>query len=113
MGQSFQFVLCNPQIHISTAQAYSGVKPNNARKSIEEIFSKEGLSLLHNDFEDSILITHSLISKLKQELLAAGATYAAMSGSGSSVFGLFEKDQKLSLTDAINQHVVFIGPVNF
>jgi len=113
MDQRFQFVLCNPQIHVSTAQAYSGVKPNNARKSIEEIFSKEGLSLLHNDFEDSILITHSLISKLKQELLAAGATYAAMSGSGSSVFGLFEKDQKLSLTDAINQHVVFIGPVNF
>ena len=113
MDQRFQFVLCNPQIHVSTAQAYRGVKPNNARKSIEEIFSKEGLSLLHNDFEDSILITHSLISKLKQELLAAGATYAAMSGSGSSVFGLFEKDQKLSLTDAINQHVVYIGPISF
>jgi len=113
MGREVQLVLCNPQIHVSTAQAYSGVKPNNARKSIEEIFSKEGLSLLHNDFEDSILITHPLISKLKQELLAAGATYAAMSGSGSSVFGLYDKNQKLSLSPIINKHVVYMGNLSF
>lgn len=112
IGQRFELVLCNPQIHVSTAQAYSGVKPNNARKSLEEILSKEGLFNLHNDFEDSIFIAQPLISNLKQELLAAGATYAAMSGSGSSVFGLFEKDQKPSLTDAINQHVVYIGSIS-
>lgn len=112
-GQHFQFVLCNPQLHISTAQAYSGVKPTNARKSIEELFSKENLSLLHNDFEDSIFLSQPLIANLKKELLAAGACYAAMSGSGSSVFGLFDKNQKLSLSPIINKHVVYTGNLSF
>jgi 4-diphosphocytidyl-2-C-methyl-D-erythritol kinase len=113
MGREFQLVLCNPQIHVSTAQAYSGVKPTNARKSIEELFSKENLSLLHNDFEDSIFLSQPLIANLKKELLAAGACYAAMSGSGSSVFGLFDKNQKLSLSPIINKHVVYMGNLSF
>ena len=52
-----------------------------------------------NDFEDTVFVAHPEISEIKQRLLDAGAVYAAMSGSGSTVFGLFEHDAEGS-TDA-------------
>ena len=45
-----------------------------------------------NDFEISISKVHTEIASIKQQLYAAGATYASMSGSGSTVFGIFEKE---------------------
>lgn len=113
LDKKWQLVLCNPQIHISTAQAYSGVKPNNKRKSIEELLKKESLSLLHNDFENSIFLVQPLIANLKKQLFAAGAIYAAMSGSGSSVFGLFEMEQQVNLPEDILPYIVFNGSCHF
>lgn len=43
-----------------------------------------------NDFEESVFAAHPAIRAAKEELLAAGALYASMSGSGSAVFGLFD-----------------------
>ena len=43
-----------------------------------------------NDFEESVFAAHPAIRTAKEELLAAGALYASMSGSGSAVFGLFD-----------------------
>jgi 4-diphosphocytidyl-2-C-methyl-D-erythritol kinase len=112
LGREVQLVLCNPQIHVSTAQAYAGVKPTDQRASLKTIFESKDIGGLENDFEPSIFESFPKIAQLKASLSAAGAFYAAMSGSGSSVFGLFEKDQKPSLTDAINQHVVYIGSIS-
>jgi 4-diphosphocytidyl-2-C-methyl-D-erythritol kinase len=97
-------VLLKPDMHVSTAEAYSGMAPQKNEFSIEEIL-KLPLSVwrgkLKNDFEKSIFEKYPLIGRLKEKLYALGAAYASMSGSGSSVFGIFEKplDLKKDFSD--------------
>ncbi|MFC2118858.1 4-(cytidine 5'-diphospho)-2-C-methyl-D-erythritol kinase [Bacteroidota bacterium] len=83
-----------PGIHIDTKFAYSIVKPKKPDKSIEEII-KYPLSrwkgLLKNDFEKEIFRVSPEIGFIKQELYNMGAIYASMTGSGSSVYGIFKK----------------------
>lgn len=89
----YQIVLIKPDIHISTAEAYSRVTPK-----IPEINLREAIKLpiqdwkyhIHNDFEISLFERYPLIGDIKAKLYELGAKYAAMSGSGSSVFGIFE-----------------------
>jgi 4-diphosphocytidyl-2-C-methyl-D-erythritol kinase len=52
-----------------------------------------------NDFEPHIFAAHPTIKALKQSMLDAGAVYAAMSGSGSTIFGLFDDEKKARLVD--------------
>ncbi|MEO9871029.1 4-(cytidine 5'-diphospho)-2-C-methyl-D-erythritol kinase [Ekhidna sp.] len=83
----------NPGIHISTKEAYAGVKPKEPLHCIEDIVAKPisaWRDLLVNDFETSIFPNHSEISKLKEEMYEMGAIYASMTGSGSTVFGIFD-----------------------
>ncbi len=112
IGRAVQLVLCNPQIHVSTAQAYGGVKPNNSRPTIENL-SKIGLDQLQNDFEESVFEVLPQIGHLKKELLKSGAFYAAMSGSGSSVYGLFEADYKIILSEQLERYVIYVGEWSF
>ena len=86
-------VLVNPQIHISTAEAYAGVRPQRPEVSIKDILKKpikDWKGLLVNDFEASVLQNHPKIAKVKEELYRLGAVYASMTGSGSTVYGIFE-----------------------
>lgn len=110
--QKVQLVLCNPQLHVSTVHAYSGVKPNNSRLSIEDM-SRKGLDQLQNDFEESVFEAFPKINQLKKDLLDSGAFYAAMSGSGSSVFGLFAKDFPISLSEDMQKFVIYSGAWSF
>ena len=90
----YKIVLINPGIKINTAWAFSQVQPNEDRTSILEIVHQPPGSWkdnLVNDFEVAIFKQHPSIKKIKEELYKNGAVYASMSGSGSSVFGLFEK----------------------
>lgn len=84
-------ILINPGIHIGTKEAYAGVTPSAPKVNLEEILAERSRwrSELTNDFEPSIFKNHPTIGKIKTDLYHAGAYYAAMSGSGSSVFGLF------------------------
>lgn len=87
-------VLINPQIHISTAEAYAGVKPQKPEISIKDILSmpiSAWKETLRNDFEEKIVENHPRIGELKTGLYAQGAMYASMTGSGSTVFGIFDK----------------------
>lgn len=91
--KGYSLVLVNPQIHISTAEAYSGVIPHSSEISIKEILKMPILKwkgLLVNDFEEKVLLNHPKISSVKQELYNVGAIYASMTGSGSTVYGIFE-----------------------
>ena len=85
-------VLLYPAVGISTAEAYAGVTPEKApvdlRKAILKADWKEAIS---NDFEKSIFPQHPLLASLKEEMYSLGASYAAMSGSGSTIFGIFDK----------------------
>jgi len=90
-----KIIIIHPNIHISTKEAYSGIVPKESTNSIHEIFMQPLVnwkSLLKNDFEKSVTLNHPEIAAIKKELYDSGALYASMSGSGSSVFGLFKED---------------------
>ena len=95
-----RLVMIKPDCGVSTKEAYAGIKP----KGNSELFKvvQNGSELFKeatNDFEDTVFVAHPEIAEIKQRLLDAGAVYAAMSGSGSTVFGLFKHDAEGS-TDA-------------
>lgn len=86
-------VLINPDIHISTKDAYAIVRPKKAANKLEEVLSyhrNEWKSSLVNDFQVPIAQNHPVISETIDFLYQNGAKYAAMSGSGSTIFGLFD-----------------------
>lgn len=92
-------VLVVPPVHVSTALAYQGIQPNDQdRPDLKEVVFSNNLStwrtLLVNDFETSVFAVYPLLEEVKKSLLAAGAGYAAMSGSGSALFGVFENADK-------------------
>jgi 4-diphosphocytidyl-2-C-methyl-D-erythritol kinase len=97
----YHVVLVYPQIHINTAKAYSGVKPKMPIRSLEEdilhLPIDQWKEYIHNDFEDSIFSQFPEIKAIKEKLYSLGAIYSAMSGSGSTVFGIFEKETDLKV----------------
>ncbi len=108
----YYFVLVKPDIEISTKEAYAMVKPATPEISIKEIVKKpitEWKGLMKNDFEESIFKKYPQICSIKNQLYEAGAVYASMSGSGSSVYGIFESEPDLQ--NSFNKHYVwFSGP---
>ncbi len=94
----YHFLLIKPNIHVSTPEAYANIQPQKPEISLEKLISQPietWKSSIKNDFENSIFPNHPLLAKLKDELYEHGAIYAAMSGSGSSMFGLFKDEPKL------------------
>ncbi len=88
-------ILIYPAIHSSTAEAYAGITPKAAPQKWTMIVQQPvetWKDMIHNDFETSLFPLHPQLKQLKQQLYEAGASYASMSGSGSTVFGIFEKD---------------------
>ena len=103
-------VLLNPGIHISTKEAYSNISSTHDKIPLDKVLSnpiQKWKSNLKNDFEESIFNNHSKIKELKTKLYDIGAVYVAMSGSGSSVFGLFNKP--VSLNEDLKKHHVYSG----
>ncbi|MCR5180102.1 MAG: 4-(cytidine 5'-diphospho)-2-C-methyl-D-erythritol kinase [Bacteroidaceae bacterium] len=89
----WHIVLVKPDIHVNTGEAYAGVTPQEPLMSLDYIASRpvsEWETLMHNDFEPSVFSHHPEIAGIKDRLLDLGATYAAMSGSGSAVYALFQ-----------------------
>ena len=90
----YEILLVNPDIHISTKEAFSGVVPEIPEQAVEQIIQlpiKEWKNKLKNDFEKSVFIKYPKLIDLKDKLYKEGSIYASMSGSGSVVFGFFEK----------------------
>jgi 4-diphosphocytidyl-2-C-methyl-D-erythritol kinase len=89
-----EIMVINPGIHVDTASAYSGVRPGLPKRSLEELIAlpiDEWRNCIFNDFEDSVIKLHPVIGEIKNKLYQLGAVYTAMSGSGSSVYGLFKE----------------------
>ena len=88
-------VLVNIGIHVSTKEAYEGVVPNNDRRSLKEILEgpiENWKDHLVNDFEESVFRKYPELEDIKTDLYEQGAVYAAMTGSGSTLFGIFESE---------------------
>ncbi len=97
-------VLIKPDVAVSTKEAYQGIVPQWPEESPRETLKrpiKEWAAHLTNDFEESIFPKLPVLAETKQRLYDAGAVYAAMSGSGSTVFGIFDNDPS-EITKSLN-----------
>lgn len=103
-------VVVKPDIHVSTSAAYGGIKPAQSEMSLTKIIElplKEWKDKLVNDFEKTVFAKHPDIKQIKEKLYQAGALYASMSGSGSSVFGIFDK--AVSLQKEFDAYIYWEG----
>ena len=85
-------LLIKPEVSVPTAVAYSRVSPHRPRVSLRDTVLQPLESwqdTVKNDFEQSVFAVYPQLAAIKQTLLDSGAVYAAMSGSGSSIFGIF------------------------
>ncbi|RUT78473.1 4-(cytidine 5'-diphospho)-2-C-methyl-D-erythritol kinase [Ancylomarina longa] len=85
--------LIKPNLPISTPEAYRCITPKYPDKSLRELIQQPielWKDLIFNDFEDSIFPKHEELRTIKDMLYKNGAIYAAMSGSGSSIYGIFK-----------------------
>jgi 4-diphosphocytidyl-2-C-methyl-D-erythritol kinase len=95
----FFLKVINPEIHVGTQEAYAGITFSDESNGVEEVLQRpisEWKQLLKNDFEPSIFKRYPLIEELKHQLYSEGAVYASMSGSGSTVFGIFENRPEIT-----------------
>lgn len=98
--------LVKPEVSVSTREAFAGVIPAVPKRSLLEIAElpvEEWNGLMVNDFETSIFPNHPVLAQIKLHMLENGASYAAMSGSGSTIFGLFRRRE--AAEDAIRSFV--------
>ncbi|HEY1114554.1 MAG TPA: 4-(cytidine 5'-diphospho)-2-C-methyl-D-erythritol kinase [Chitinophagaceae bacterium] len=91
---AYKILIVNPGIHINTGWAFRQIVPTADRPSLKDRICQpveQWKDLITNDFESPVSAIHPEIGAIKEALYSHGATYAAMSGSGSTVFGLFPK----------------------
>lgn len=92
-------LLINPGIHVSTAEVYARTAISSAREDLAAMLSDSTPETwggrLVNVMEAYVFGAYPIVAEVKDQMLAAGAVHAAMSGSGSSVFGLFREKPRL------------------
>lgn len=101
-------VLVKPDDYVSTREAYSLIKATSSKYSLTEEVMKpvdQWRETITNDFEKSVFPQHPVIEEIRNQLYRMGASYACMSGSGSTVFGLFRNGADLS--ELGRKHFVF------
>jgi len=103
--QNYHLVIVKPPVSVSTKEAYAQVKPQQPIVPLKEIIRlpiSEWKNHLINDFEPGVFSQYPEIAEIKQRLYAEGALYASMSGSGSAVFGIFDKPVRLEWEGVLN-----------
>lgn len=94
--KGYWILLVNPRVHVSTADVYRNTTPSGSDENFGALLVdhkvEEWQRLVNNRMEPFVAQSYPAIGGIKNRLLEAGASYAAMSGSGSSVFGLFRSD---------------------
>jgi 4-diphosphocytidyl-2-C-methyl-D-erythritol kinase len=97
---TYVIVLVLPSLHISTREAFSLIRPKPASfdlRSISELAIGDWKDVVSNDFETPVLQRYPQLAIIKKELYDKGALYAAMSGSGSTLYGIFNQNNKPEL----------------
>ena len=107
--KDYCIVLIKPDIHVSTKEAYAMVTPKQASIPLTEIIKtpiETWKDTMLNDFEASVFPQHPAIKEIKEKLYDFGAIYSSMSGSGSSVFGIFKEE--INLTNEFSGQVFMV-----
>jgi 4-diphosphocytidyl-2-C-methyl-D-erythritol kinase len=92
---AYKIVIVNPTIHISTAQAFANIVSTTPIQSIQNTIAtpiQNWKNRVVNDFEAPVLKLYPDLQKIKEKLYNNGAVYAAMSGTGSTFYGIFNKE---------------------
>lgn len=108
----YQIWLVKPDIFVSTRDAFAQIKPHRPAMSLKEIVKlpvEEWKGCMVNDFEESVFPQFPAIAEIKEEMYRQGAVYASMSGSGSSVYGLFKADAALPEVDFGEKAFIYKG----
>jgi 4-diphosphocytidyl-2-C-methyl-D-erythritol kinase len=103
---AYKIVLVMPPVHISTSEAFRGVVPSQPKESLFDLIQlpiADWKKYIKNDFETSIFKNHAEIRGVKAALYEAGAIYSSMSGSGASVFGIFEETPDVKFLEGENE----------
>lgn len=90
--KGYRIMIVKPDVFVSTREAFTNIRPHRPEYPVREVIRRpvaEWKDTLINDFEASVFPQYPVIGEIKEELYHQGAIYASMSGSGSSVFGLF------------------------
>ncbi|ATL48407.1 4-(cytidine 5'-diphospho)-2-C-methyl-D-erythritol kinase [Chitinophaga caeni] len=96
---AYQFLLVHPGIHVNTGWAFGQLSPGKPGHSLREVNFKDVQDYkgkVSNDFEAAVFQAHPEIAAIKEQMYATGALYASMSGSGSAVYGIYEKGKKIT-----------------
>jgi 4-diphosphocytidyl-2-C-methyl-D-erythritol kinase len=105
------FVLVHPGIHISTAEAFSSIVPSKPQQSLKEVIAQPITSWkksLVNQFEEGAFRKHPELEKIRDQLYKSGAVYASMTGTGSSIYGIFHNSKKNANLLAGEKYRVYI-----
>ena len=100
--KGYRIMIVKPDVFVSTREAFATIRPHRPEYPVREVFRRpvaEWKDTLIKDFEASVFPQYPVIGEIKEELYHQGAIYASMSGSGSSVFGLFAADTTLPEID--------------
>lgn len=106
----WQLLLVKPDIFVSTRDAFARIRPRHPERNLRDLINQPVESWkdsIINDFEESVFPQFPAIGAIKTELYHLGAVYASMSGSGSSVYGLFAPDAVLPDVDFGTDSQVF------
>lgn len=106
----YHILLVYPNLAISTAEAYAGVTPHQPAVPLRTLLDApidQWRGLIHNDFEDSLFPRYPVLAQVKQQLYELGALYASMSGSGSTVYGIFSSPP--DRTDLFSGYIIWEG----
>lgn len=93
--QGYFLKIVNPGIHIGTKEAYDGIELGKESTSVQNVVENSITNWkneLKNDFEVRAFKTYPILDEIKEKLYAEGAIYAAMSGSGSTLFGIYQSE---------------------
>ncbi len=93
--RGYYLALVKPDISVSTREAYAGIHPHQPQKCCRDIVRQPietWCEELKNDFEATIFEKHPRLGEIKASLYEAGAVFALMSGSGSTLFGIFREE---------------------
>lgn len=111
--QGKTLLLVKPDVSVPTAEAYSMVKPRKSETDIISILNSPVATwhnTLKNDFETSVFAKHPELATIKAQIYEKGAIYASMSGSGSSIFGIFDcanmAEKAKNIFSAMNVYVI-------
>lgn len=93
--KNYRLLLVLPGLHVGTREAFAGIAPAPPPLPLTQVMQapvSAWKEILKNDFEKTVFTAHPVLEEVKKSLYSMGATYAAMSGSGSTLFALFEKN---------------------